>query len=104
MFEGKPPQAQLAAPTGEASDAAMLRELAWAELTSRLAAARDLRAALAEGLDGGEASFDATFARRIAAQREGKDIVNPEASANGKGAGRTGGGAPPTGNRGGARE
>jgi hypothetical protein len=59
MYEGKPPKHD-----GEAS----LQSVSWADLSSRLAAARDLRKALAQGDEGdrGEGSFDAVSARWIA--------------------------------------
>jgi len=82
MFEGKPPQV-------DESAREALRPLAWTELASRLAAARELRASLAPGELQGEASFDAMSARWIAAHQIGKDRVNPEDSTNGKGAGPT---------------
>ena len=83
MFEGKPPQI-------DESAREALRPLAWSELASRLAAARELRASLAPGELQGDASFDAMSARWIAAHQIGKDGVNPEHSTNGKGAGLTG--------------
>jgi hypothetical protein len=59
MYEGKPPQSE-----GEVS----LQAVSWADLSSRLSAARDLRKALANGGNsgGGEGSFDAVSARWIA--------------------------------------
>jgi hypothetical protein len=88
MFEGKPILPQ-------ESPAEALRPLAWSELAARLAATRDLRASLAPGELGAEASFDASSARWIAAHRSGQDFVNPDASANGKGAGPKGGAVSP---------
>ena len=83
MFEGKPPQV-------EESAREALRPLAWSELASRLAAARELRASLAPGELQGEASFDAMSARWIAAHQVGKDGVNPVDSTNGKAVSRNG--------------
>ena len=97
MFEGKPPQV-------DDSAREALRPLAWTELASRLAAARELRASLAPGELQGEASFDAMSARWIAAHQIGKDGVNPEASTNGKGAGLTGAEAPLVSRGGAVRE
>ncbi len=94
MFEGKPPQIDQSGREG-------LRPLAWPELASRLAAARELRASLAPGELEGDASFDAMSARWIAAHQIDKDGVNPELSANGKGTAPSGGQAP-MGIRGGA--
>lgn len=94
MFEGKP-----LTPAELQGDS--LRPLAWSELSSRLAAARDLRASLAPGEGDGEGSFDALSARWIAAHMDGQQDVNPEDSSNGKTAGSTGPDAPPV-NRGGA--
>jgi hypothetical protein len=94
MFEGKP-----ILPEESATDS--LRPLAWSDLAARLAATRDLRASLAVGEEGGVASFDANSARWIAAHRSGQDGVNPDVSANGKGAGSNGAVAPPD-SRGGA--
>ena len=96
MFEGKPPFPE--DPSRE-----VLRPLQWAELASRLAAARDLRASLREGGKGGDASFDAGSARWIAAHRDDKDRVNPEDLANRKGDWDNGSDAPPSGS-GAARE
>ncbi|MEO6152594.1 MAG: hypothetical protein ABIT09_10465 [Croceibacterium sp.] len=97
MFEGKPPTA--AEPVCDA-----LRELDWAEIAVRLAAARDLRASLAPGESGGEGSFDALSARWIAAHREGRELVNPVDSANGKGSGPSAADTSSAGPDGAARE
>ena len=94
MFEGKPIR-----PKESVADS--LRPLAWPDLAARLAASRDLRASLAVGEDWGEASFDASSARWIAAHRGGQDPVNRDVSANGKAAGSNGAEVPPT-SRGGA--
>jgi hypothetical protein len=83
MFEGKS-----IVPGDSAADA--LRPLAWSDLAARLAATRDLRASLAVGEKGGEASFDAMSARWIAAHASGQEGINPEVSANGKGTGPKG--------------
>src|SRR4051812_11987239 len=93
MFEGKPPQVDQSAREA-------LRPLAWSELASRLAAARELRAALAPGELEGEASFDAMSARWIAAHRTGEESVNREDSANGKGAGPSAAVSQPAAHRG----
>src|SRR5687768_6888186 len=88
MFEGKLPRPEAAAPTGLQHEGGALRPLAWQDLTARLAATRDLRAALSEGH--GDASFDPTSARWIAAHREGEEPVNPVGLANRKPAWPTG--------------
>lgn len=74
MFEGKPPKADAGA---------SLQAVTWADLSARLAAARDLRKALA-GDENGEGSFDAASARWIADHAEGKPDVNPDDLGNGK--------------------
>lgn len=82
MFEGKPPKA---------GSAPLLQPVTWADLSSRLAAARDLRKALADDA-GGEGSFDAASARWIAdhatqegaGDGEGQPDVNPDDLGNGK--------------------
>jgi hypothetical protein len=89
MFEGKPPRPDEESPAGPKADRDALRPLEWAELASRLAAARDLRASLLGDGAAGEASFDAGSARRIAAHHGGKGFGNPEDLANGKGHGST---------------
>ena len=94
MFEGKP------IVSGESATDS-LRPLAWSDLAARLAASRDLRASLAVGEEGGEASFDAMSARWIAAHRGGQEGVNPDVSANGKAEGSNGAEVPPM-SRGGA--
>lgn len=87
MYEGKPPQSE-----GEVS----LQAVSWADLSSRLSAARDLRKALANGGNGsgGEGSFDAVSARWIADHAaehgpdnaEGKPDVNLDDLGNRKAA------------------
>ena len=85
MFEGKPPRPHDArALEDEPSDIDALRPLSWGDLVTRLSAARDLRSSLDGGAAGGEASFDAGSARRIAAHHNGKHDVNPDISGNGK--------------------
>lgn len=93
MFEGKPPHPRDArALDGEPRDIDALRPLSWSDLVARLSAARDLRSPCAPG-EGGEASFDAGSARRIAAHHNGKHDVNLDASGNGKGPAGTASGA-----------
>lgn len=72
---------------GEADQAVgdSLRELSWADLRSRLEAARDLRVSLARIGVGDPASFDPPAARHVAALEHGKEAVNPSDLANGKG-------------------
>jgi hypothetical protein len=78
MFEGKPPKHDVGA---------SLHVVSWADLSARLAAARDLRKAFAQGEDG-EGSFDAASARWIADHADdsvaGKPDVNPDDLGNGK--------------------
>lgn len=74
MYEGKPPKHD---------EEASLQSVNWADLSSRLAAARDLRKALAQGGEGdrGEGSFDAASARWIAdhaVNGDGEPDVNPD--------------------------
>ncbi len=102
MFEGKPPRPEQAGPLDGPSEGHALRPLEWAELASRLAAARELRASLHSGDAEGEASFDPCCARRIAAHRDGKEPVNPDDSADRKAVGGTRSEALPAG-RDGAR-
>ncbi|MEO6041418.1 MAG: hypothetical protein ABIP41_05920 [Croceibacterium sp.] len=97
MFEGK-------APVSTAPACETLRPLAWAELASRLAVARDLRASLSLAEADGEASFDAMSARWIAAHQGGEQPVNLEDSGNGKSVRSNGAGAPPTSLGGAVRE
>ena len=94
MFEGKPPCPRDAKPLVEEQrgiDA--LRPLSWGDLVARLSAARDSRAPCAQPAAGGEASFDAGSARRIAAHHNGKQDVNLDVSGNGKGHAATASGA-----------
>jgi hypothetical protein len=74
MFEGKPPKRDAGA---------SLQAVTWADLSARLAAARDLRNALAEE-ENGEGSFDAASARWIADHADGKPDVNPDDLGNRK--------------------
>ena len=82
MFEGKLPNQEAAQPLAEPSEGESLRPLRWDDLVARLAAVRDLRAGLHMQ---GDASFDASSARRVAAHHNGKQVVNLEDSSNGKG-------------------
>jgi hypothetical protein len=84
MFEGKPPRPRDAqALDAEPQDFETLRPLSWGDLVARFTAARELREA-DDGVEGGEASFDAGSARRIAAHHNGNHDVNPDISGNGK--------------------
>ena len=85
MFEGKPPRPSDARALDAQRDLDALRPLSWGDLVARLSAARDLRSSDEAPNQGGEASFDAGSARRIAAHHNGKHDVNPDVSANGKG-------------------
>lgn len=74
MFEGKLPT-QPKAPlsdNGAAADEALC-PLEWNDLKARLAAARELRCELADETIDEDASFDADFARKIAAQHDRRD-------------------------------
>ena len=94
MFEGKPPRPRDAhALEGEPRDIDALRPLSWGDLVARLSVARDLRSSYDRAGAGGEASFDAGSARRIAAHHNGKQDVNLDVSGNGKGHAGTGSGA-----------
>ena len=85
MFEGKPLRPGDARPLDtEPWEGEVLRPLSWSELVARLSAARDLRASFAPGGEGGEASFDAGSARRIAAHHNGKEFGNHDGLAHGK--------------------
>lgn len=95
MFEAKPPKAHDAHSIGlPVSEDESLYELTWQDLVARLTAARDLRVELAASSEfsgngeGKEASFDADFARCLAAQAKELTSVNPDNSANHKGIGR----------------
>ena len=85
MFEGKPPRPKDARALDAQRIEIALRPLSWGDLVARLSAARDLRSSDEAPNQGGEASFDAGSARRIAAHHNGKHDVNPDVSANGKG-------------------
>jgi hypothetical protein len=90
MFEGKSLRPGDARPLdAEPWEDDVLRPLSWSELVARLSAARDLRASFETGDEGGEASFDAGSARRIAAHHNGKHGVNLDVSGNGKAAAGT---------------
>jgi hypothetical protein len=80
MFEGKALHDQFA----ETGDGLALRELAWADLVARLAAARDLRRELdrAVGMPGG--GFGQFTKLAWEAQDEGKRLVNRNALGAGK--------------------
>ena len=85
MFEGKPPRPRDArALDEEQHDFETLRPLNWGDLVARFSAAREMRSSGDEADECGEASFDARFARRIAAHHNGKHDVNPDISGNGK--------------------
>lgn len=85
MFEGKSSHDGYGGTdAGEAAADGNLREVAWGELVSRLAAARDLRCELGASTATGEGSFDAESARRIAALGESKPEINSDALGNGK--------------------
>ncbi|KLI64785.1 hypothetical protein [Aurantiacibacter marinus] len=101
MFEGKPPIASGAHCSQHDEIASEeLCAIDWAELTAKLAAARDLRRELASGDDGIDdgtmASFDAHCALHLAShhgkfpdeasEENNKRGVNPDDLANGKGA------------------
>jgi hypothetical protein len=89
MFEGKSSHhGYEGGESGKSSAGGSLREVAWGELISRLAAARDLRCELGASTATGEASFDPESARRIAAARgDDKPEINPDALGDGKDAG-----------------
>ncbi|KRA81500.1 hypothetical protein [Altererythrobacter sp. Root672] len=83
MFEGKPPLPDASYPLeSDGCEAANLRPLRWDELVARLSAARGLLAEWHAGDQGGEGSFDADSARKIAAHHNGKPAINLEGSAN----------------------
>ncbi|AKH43391.1 hypothetical protein FHS61_000906 [Altererythrobacter atlanticus] len=89
MLEGKPPRIGDHRPLDpEEGENGVLRPLEWSDLVRRLSVARDLRASPGESdceeTEDVDASFDAGSARRIAARQNGKDAINPDASANGK--------------------
>ena len=85
MFEGKPPRPRDArALDEEQHDFETLRPLNWGDLVARFSAAREMRSSGDEADECGEASFDAGFARRIAAHHSGKHGINPDISGNGK--------------------
>ncbi|RPF71343.1 hypothetical protein [Aurantiacibacter spongiae] len=101
MFEGKQPEAAHSRESvGPDAGRESLRRVTWSDLVSRLAAARELRAELASASGGRKtdpASFDAAFARHIAAlgephagstghvvRRPEKQDVNPNGLGNGK--------------------
>jgi len=70
MFEGKPPlPADLDAGAHAAPVEDQLRALSWPELIARLAAARDLQAALMPAPQAQAASFDSHSANHIAAMQ-----------------------------------
>src|SRR4051812_48218794 len=104
MFEGKPPRPEDGTALRSGAERDELRPLAWSDLTTRLAAARDLRVSLAPGERDGEASFDAMSARWIAAHPAEQELVNPVDSANRKGTGASWADTPPVSRGGAARE
>jgi len=86
MFEGKPPLVpQGHASQGDCGQSAQLRELTWADLRARLEAAQELRTSMGRENHQPKASFDAGFASCLASRQNGKEAVNPDDSANGKG-------------------
>jgi hypothetical protein len=88
MFEGKSSHQNYGGDeSGRTAAGESLREVAWGELVSRLAAARDLRCELGDSTATGEASFDAESARRIAARGEDKPEINPDSLSDRKDAG-----------------
>jgi len=85
MFEGKSSHDGYdGTNSGEFAAGGSLREVAWGELVSRLAAARDLRCELGATTATGEGSFDAESARRIASRGGSKPEINSDALGNGK--------------------
>ncbi len=86
MFEGNPPRPAEARPLDREQESGVLRELTWAELVARLSASRGLREPFRDecGDTSSGASFDAAFARRIAAHHGGKDFLNHAALVDGK--------------------
>jgi len=89
MFEGKPPLPGNARPLPQEWEGEALRELTWADLVARLSASRGVRGTVEPADEGGEASFDALSARRLAAHHNGKWPVNPDDLADGKAPQRT---------------
>ena len=85
MFEGKPPRPRDARELDEEQhDFETLRPLSWGDLVARFSQAHKMRSPGHEVDECGEASFDASSARRIAAHHNGKHDVNPDISGNGK--------------------
>ena len=85
MFEGKPLRPSEARPLDDEHwDGGSLRPLSWGDLVARLSEVRDLRGSPVPFDESGDASFDASSARRIAAHHNGKQDVNPDVSGNGK--------------------
>lgn len=85
MYEAKPPRLGDAHPLQEESwEDEALRELTWADLVARLSASRCLKGEFVPTEGEGEASFDASCARRIAAHHQGDSPINPEFSSYGK--------------------
>lgn len=69
MFEGTPPSHPEAPPGTDVSAADdSRRQVTWEDLKTRLATIRELRLGLPEDSSDDAASFDADFARKIAAQ------------------------------------
>ena len=82
MIEANPPKAFNGSESGKAGE---LRPLTWSDLRARLEAARDLRATMLADAENPHASFDAHFARQLAGHADGKEAVNLDDLANGKG-------------------
>lgn len=86
MFEAKPLQPHNARTNGlPVEEGEALHSMTWQDLVARLSAARDLRVELAATSDGEGSSFDADFARCLAAQTKDLISVNPDNSGNHKG-------------------
>lgn len=80
MFEANISSLKPASP-GEGAE---LRAFDWAELTARLAAARDLRGVVVRRRNHESASFDRLAASVIAGSPKGKRGINPNGLGHGK--------------------
>lgn len=92
MFEGKPPIAPDSRDENQGdTPEEIMSEMQWSDLVSRLSAARELRAELAETDEATLASFDAESARHLARHNGSAQSgnyerdVNPVDLVNGKG-------------------